>query len=123
MPADLDCRATEGNFSIKRRQSSDHPVPADHGRFDHLPRRERNDQRYDGVMGKMHRRYGLPGLEQNLVLLKFERPEMWLKKLQVGSRKGCEQQVGGGLFGTRSPASGGSTRCLSGTDACIWIGR
>jgi hypothetical protein len=27
------------------------------------------------------------------VLLEFERPEMWLKQLQVGSGKGCEQQV------------------------------
>jgi hypothetical protein len=57
------------------------------------PRTGCNDQRYDGVIGKIYCRYGCPGLEQDLVLLEFERPEMWLKKLQVGSGKGCEQQV------------------------------
>jgi hypothetical protein len=33
------------------------------------------------------------GLEQNFVLLEFQRPEMWLKKFEVGSRKGCQQQI------------------------------
>src|SRR4030095_2101249 len=37
--------------------------------------------------GKIHCRYGLPGLPQNLVLREFERLEMWLKKLQGGSQR------------------------------------
>jgi CheY-like chemotaxis protein len=83
VPADLDDRAAEGNPSIKRRQSSDHAVSPDHRGFDHFAGGERDNQRYDGVIGKIHCRYRFAGLEQNLVLLEFERPEMWLKKLKV----------------------------------------
>jgi hypothetical protein len=40
------------------------------------------------------------------VLLEFERPEMWLKKFEIGNRKGREQQIAFSWHSALQPQAG-----------------